>query len=51
MIKDFKDENYLNDEYVYNMGRKISNIIYNDYMRNWTKIKVIDNLEEGKEHG
>ncbi|MCI8384793.1 MAG: serine hydrolase [Clostridia bacterium] len=44
MIKDFKDENYLNDEYVYNMGRKISNIIFNDYMRNWTKIKVIDNL-------
>lgn len=31
--------------------RKISNIIFNDYMRNWTKIKVIDNLEEGKEHG
>lgn len=50
MIKDFKDENYLNDEYVYNMGRKISNIIFNDYMRNWTKIKVIDNLEEGEEH-
>ncbi len=44
MIKDFKDENYLNDEYVYNMGRKISNIIFNDYMRNWTRIKVIDNL-------
>lgn len=40
MIKDFKDENYLNDEYVYNMGRKISNIIFNDYMRNWTKINV-----------
>lgn len=33
MIKDFKDENYLNDEYVYNIGRKISNIIFNDYMR------------------
>ena len=50
MIKDFKDENYLNDEYVYNMGRKISNIIFNEYMRNWTKIKAIDNLEEGEEH-
>lgn len=43
MIKDFKDTNYLNDEYVYNMGRKISNIIFNEYMRNRTKIKVIDN--------
>lgn len=32
MIKDFKDENYLNDEYVYNMGRKISNIIFNEYI-------------------
>lgn len=50
MIKDFKDANYLNDDYVYNMGRKISNIIFNEYMRNWTKIKVIDNLEEGEEH-
>lgn len=43
MIKDFKDTNYLNDEHVYNMGRKISNIIFNEYMRNRTKIKVIDN--------
>ena len=32
MIKDFKDENYLNDEYVYNMGRKISSIIFNEYI-------------------
>ena len=32
MIKDFKDENYLNDDYVYNMGRKISNIIFNQYI-------------------
>lgn len=32
MIKDFKDQNYLNDDYVYNMGRKISNIIFNQYI-------------------
>lgn len=32
MIKDFNDENYLNDEYVYNMGRKISSIIFNGYI-------------------
>ncbi|MCI8548325.1 MAG: serine hydrolase [Bacilli bacterium] len=32
-IKDFKDENYLNDEYVYNQGRKISNIIFNKFIR------------------
>lgn len=32
-IKDFKDENYLNDEYVYNQGRKISNIIFNEFIR------------------
>ena len=32
MIKDFKDENYLNDDYVYNMGRKISSIIFNEYI-------------------
>lgn len=32
MIKDFKDENYLNDDYVYDLGRKISNIIFNSYI-------------------
>ena len=32
-IKDFKDEDYRNDEYVYNQGRKISNIIFNEYIR------------------
>lgn len=32
MIKDFKDENYLNDDYVYNIGRKISSIIFNEYI-------------------
>lgn len=32
-IKDFKDENYMNDEYVYNQGRKISNIIFNEFIR------------------
>lgn len=33
-IKDFKDMYYMNDEYVYNQGRKISNIIFNDFIRN-----------------
>lgn len=32
-IKDFKDEDYRNDEYVYNQGRKISNIIFNEFIR------------------
>lgn len=32
-IKDFKDEGYRNDEYVYNQGRHISNIIFNEFMR------------------
>ena len=32
IVKDFKDENYLNDDYVYNMGRKISNIMFNQYI-------------------
>lgn len=32
LIKDFKDEFYMNDEYVYNYGRKISNIISNNYI-------------------
>lgn len=32
LIKDFKDENYLNDEYIYNQGRKISNILFNKFV-------------------
>lgn len=32
MIKDFKDKDYLNEEYIYNIGRKISNIIFNGYI-------------------
>ncbi len=32
-IKDFKDEYYRNDDYVYNQGRKISNIIFNEFIR------------------
>lgn len=32
-IKDFKDEDYRNDEYVYNQGKKISNIIFNEFIR------------------
>lgn len=35
-IKDFKDKDYRNDEYVYSQGRKISNIIFNEFMRNKT---------------
>lgn len=31
-IKDFKDEEYLNEEYVYDQGRKISNIIFNKFI-------------------
>lgn len=31
-IKDFNDENYLNDEDIYNYGRKISNIIFDRYI-------------------
>lgn len=31
-IKDFKDKNYLNDEYVYNQGKKISNILFNKFI-------------------
>ena len=34
-IKDFKDENYTNDDYVYSQGRKISNIIFNEFIRKW----------------
>lgn len=33
LIKDFKDTDYRNDEYVYSQGRKISNIIFNEFMR------------------
>lgn len=33
LIKDFKDKDYLNDDYVYNQGRKISNIIFNEFIR------------------
>ena len=32
-IKDFKDEDYRNDDYVYSQGRKISNIIFNEFIR------------------
>ena len=42
MIKDFKDENYLNDEYVYNMGRKISNIIFNESFKRRKKKSLSD---------
>ena len=31
-IKDFKDKDYRNDEYVYNQGRHISNIIFNEFI-------------------
>lgn len=31
-IVNFKDKNYLNDDYVYNIGRKISGIIFNEYI-------------------
>lgn len=37
LIKDFKDENYLNDEDVYNQGRQISNIIFNEFIRKSSK--------------
>lgn len=36
LIKDFKDKNYRNDEYVYSQGRKISNIIFNEFIRKGT---------------
>lgn len=32
-IKDFKDKDYRNDEYVYGKGRKISNMIFNEFIR------------------
>ena len=37
LIKDFKDENYLNDDYVYDQGRQISNIIFNEFIRKLSK--------------
>ena len=33
-IKNFKDKNYLNDEYAYSQGRKISSVIFNEFIRN-----------------
>ena len=33
LIKDFKDDYYLSDEYVYRQGRKISNLIFNEYLK------------------
>ena len=35
-IKDFKDKEYRNDEYVYSQGKKISNIIFNEFIRKRT---------------
>lgn len=35
-IKDFKDKHYRNDEYVYGQGRKISNIIFYEFIRKGT---------------
>lgn len=35
LIKDFKDKDYRNDEYVYSQGKKISNIIFNEFIRNF----------------
>lgn len=35
-IKDFKDKDYRNDEYVYSQGKKISNIIFNEFIRKGT---------------
>lgn len=32
LIKDFKDENYMNDEYPYSQGRKISGMIFNEFI-------------------
>ena len=32
LIKDFKDENYMNDEYPYSLGRKISDIIFHKFI-------------------
>lgn len=35
-IKDFKDKDYRNDEYVYGQGKKISNIVFNEFIRKGT---------------
>ena len=35
-IKDFKDKDYRNDEYVYRQCKKISNIIFNEFIRKET---------------
>lgn len=32
-IKDFKNVDYINDEYVYSQGKKISNIIFNEFIK------------------
>ena len=32
----FKDKDYRNDEYVYSQGKKISNIIFNEFVRKGT---------------
>lgn len=32
-IKNFKDEEYRNDEYIYNQGKTISNIIFSNFIR------------------
>jgi len=44
LIKDFKDNDYRNDEYVYNQGRKISNLIFNEYLRNQEKRDNIEHI-------
>ena len=36
-----KDEEYRNDEYVYSQGRKISNIIFNEYIRKGENTNII----------
>ena len=35
-IKDFKDRDYRNDQYIYSQGKKISNIIFNEFIRKRT---------------
>ena len=44
LIKNFKDNDYRNDEYVYNQGRKISNLIFNEYLRNQEKRDNIEHI-------
>lgn len=38
-IKDFKDIDYRNDNYVYSKGRNISSLIFNEFIRNSLNIK------------